>query len=245
MSLIIHAGARLVDYDELRQVDTPKATASHVPLPHHELVNMVRYALGYHQHEIIEEHHAIMPDGQRYFGVMSLRSPYGDYVDTLGLRNSHDKSWPVGLAFGSRVLVCDNTAFNGETVVKRKHTANARRDLPGIVMEIVEPLQQKRIAQAHQMDAYRGRPMLEPEVHDCIMRFYKRGAINQGRIPDVLEAYERPPHDWGPESAWRLFNAATYALRGRVAENPQATQTIHAILDGYCEEVETRQLTLV
>jgi hypothetical protein len=53
--------------------------------------------------------HAITQDGARYFGLMSLRSPYGDYTDTVGLRNSHDKSFPIGLAFGSRVWA--QTAF--------------------------------------------------------------------------------------------------------------------------------------
>ena len=62
MTLILHAGANEVDYDTLRQVDTPRATASHVPIPHHSLVDMVRFALLFHKHEIIEEHHAIMPD---------------------------------------------------------------------------------------------------------------------------------------------------------------------------------------
>lgn len=237
MTLIIHAGARHVDFDELRQVDTPKATASHVPIPHHTLVEMCRFALLYHKHEIVEEHHAIMPDGQRYFGLITLKSPYGDYVDTLGLRNSHDKAWPIGLAAGAMVLVCDNTSFMGETVVKRKHTLNAKRDLPGIVSEMIEPLHQRRIAQAHQFDAYRSRPLHEPEVHDAIMKFYRRGAINQGRIPDILEAYEAPPFDWGGPSCWRLFNAATYALRGRVSENPQSTQIVHSVIDGFCEHV--------
>lgn len=237
MTLIIHAGARHVDYDELRQVDTPNATGTHVPLAHHHLVDMVRFALLFHKHEIVEEHHAIMPDGQKYFGLMTLKSPYGDYQDTLGLRNSHDKSWPVGLAFGAKVLVCDNTSFNGETVVRRKHTINAKRDLPGIVSGIVEPLHQQRLAQAVQFDRYRARPLLEPEVNDCILRMYRKGAININRVPDVLEAYDRPPFDWGDQTAWRLFNAATYALRGRIAEAPQATATLHAVIDGICTKV--------
>ena len=58
---------------------------------HHEIVELVRYTLGFYGHEITEEAHAITPDGSRYFGLMSLKSPYGDYTDTLGLRNSHDK----------------------------------------------------------------------------------------------------------------------------------------------------------
>ena len=48
----------------------PEATATHLPLPHHELVELVRYTLGFYGHEITEEAHACTPDGARYFGLM-------------------------------------------------------------------------------------------------------------------------------------------------------------------------------
>jgi len=100
-----------------------------------------------------------MPDGLRYFGVMTLRSAYGNYGDIVGLRNSHDKSFPIGIAFGSRVFVCDNTAFIGEHVIRRKHTVKAKRELPGLVTEIVQPLQQQRIAQNQKLLAYQEAPL--------------------------------------------------------------------------------------
>ena len=37
-----------------------------------------------------------------------------DYSLVLGLRNSHDKTFPASLALGSQVLVCDNLSFFGE-----------------------------------------------------------------------------------------------------------------------------------
>src|SRR5437868_4477501 len=46
-------------------------------------------------------------------------------------------------AFGSRVFVCSNLAFIGDHVIKRKHTANSKRDLPGLVSEVIEHLQQQ------------------------------------------------------------------------------------------------------
>jgi hypothetical protein len=85
MSLIIHAGANAISYDELRAVSTPEGTETHIPVPHHEIVELMRYTLGFYSHEITEEHHALTPDGARYFGLLSLRSPYGDYTDTVGL----------------------------------------------------------------------------------------------------------------------------------------------------------------
>ena len=92
MTLCLHSGASAVSYDDVRAVNTPEPTSSHVPVPHHEIVELMRFTFEFHQHEIAEQHHAVTPDGARYFGIMCLRSPHGDYTDMLGLRNSHDKS---------------------------------------------------------------------------------------------------------------------------------------------------------
>jgi hypothetical protein len=238
MSLMLHAGAQPVDYDALRQLAVPAATETHVPVPHHAVVEMVKYSLGFFGHEIVGEDYGVTPDGARFFGVLSLRSEYGDYADTVGLRNSHDKRFPIGISFGSRVFVCDNLAFSGDHVIKRKHTANAKRDLPGLVAEVVEPLRDQRVRQARMFDQYRRTTLLEHQVDQIVMQLYRRGVINVQRIADVIDAYEDPPHDWGPDpSAWRLFNATTFALAGRVSEDPSVTSRLHGVIDGYCEVV--------
>lgn len=234
MTLMLHTGADAVDYTSLRQLPVPLATDTHVPIPHHSVVDMVKYSLGFYGHEIVDEHYGVTPDGARFFGVLSLRSEYGDYTDTVGLRNSHDKKFPIGISFGSRVFVCDNLAFNGDHVIKRKHTANAKRDLPGLVAQVVEPLREQRLLQARTFEVYRATELTPAEVDHAIMQMYRREVINLTRIADVLQAYEEPPHDWGGETAWRLFNATTFALTGRVAENPRATSELHKVIDGFC-----------
>ena len=55
-ALTLHAGANAVTYDELRAVKTPDATDSHLPVPHHEIVGVMRYTLGFFGHEVAEEH---------------------------------------------------------------------------------------------------------------------------------------------------------------------------------------------
>jgi hypothetical protein len=42
----------------------------------------------------------------------------------------------------------------------------------------------------------------------------------------------------GDKSGWRLCNAATFALTGKVSENPKATSDLHKILDGVCEHID-------
>ena len=234
MSLMLHTGAEPVQYTDLKHFDVPEATATHVPIPHTDVVDMVKYALGYYGHDVTEEHYGITEDGARFFGLLSLRSTYGDYTDTVGLRNSHDKRFPIGISIGSRVFVCDNLAFIGDHVIKRKHTANAKRDLPGLVAQVIEPLREQRERQQITFRRYQETELQERHIDATLMQLYRQGVINVTRIEHVLNAYEEPPHDWGGETAYRLFNATTFALKGRVSEDPRGTAKLHQVIDGVC-----------
>jgi hypothetical protein len=237
MTLMLHCGAEQIDYSALRDIETPEATHSHVPIPHHRLVDMVRHTLGFYGHEVVSEQHGITPDGMRYFGVMMLKSPYGGYEDAVALRNSHDKKFPVGIGFGGHVFCCDNMSLMADHVIRRKHTANAKRDLPGLVAEVVEPLADARDRQQRAFSLYRA-TLLSPERADhAIMEMYRNGVINVQRIGDVEREWTHPSFEEleeGAPNAWRLFNAVTFVLNGRILGEPKATQDLHRIIDGVC-----------
>jgi len=103
-----------------------------------------------------------------------------------GLRNSHDRSFPVGIGFGSRVFVYDNMAFMADHVIKRRHTANLKRDLPGIVGELIEPLALHREAQARTLNRYRQTMLTGQQADHAILDLYREGVINIQRVPDVI-----------------------------------------------------------
>jgi hypothetical protein len=237
---MLHRGAEEIPLAELQEAPTPQATKTHVPIPHHNLVAHVRYALGMHGHEVTEEHHGVTPDGMRYFGLLILKSTYGDYTDTVGLRNSHDKRFPVGIAMGARVFVCDNLSFLGDHVIRRKHTPNLKRELPGLVMEVVEPLTEARKAQQIVFDRYKHTDLNPVLADSAIMEMYRQGEINVQRIDDVYREWNETTFE-GLEglSAWRLFNAATHALNGKITENPMKTQKLHKIIDDICEKTKS------
>jgi hypothetical protein len=237
MTLVLHRGGELITLDALKAVPTPVATDTHVPLPHHDLVAMTKYALGYFGHEVVEEHHAIAAEGARYFGLLTLKSPDGLFTDTLGLRNAHDKAYPIGLAYGAKTFVCDNLSFHGDFVIRRKHTANSRRDLPGLVSQLIEPLQDHRAAQSKILIGYQETPVTDQLADQAIMSMYRGGIINLTRIGDVVKQWDEPEYDWGDKTAWRLFNAATFALTGKVTENPSVTADLHRVIDGVCRPV--------
>lgn len=233
----LHSGGELVPFDALMQVVTPAPTATHVPIPHHHLVQLVRSTLGMYGHEVVEEAHALDKDGLRYFGLLTLKSPYSDYTDTIGLRNSADKSFPIGIGFGSRVFICSNLAFCADVVIKRRHTANAKRELPGMIMEIFEPLALRREEQAKKITHYKDTAFDERAADNTIMSLYREGIIGVTRIADVETAWREPPYDWGTPSAWRMFNAVTFALSGKVMDQPDLTPRLHQVIDGVCSRL--------
>lgn len=239
MSLILHCGAEEVDYDALRSLETPPATQTHVPIPHFRLVDMMRHTLSFYGHEITDEHHGLTADGARYFGLLALKSTYDGYEDTVALRNSHDKKFPVGIGFGGHVFCCDNLSFYADHVIRRKHTVNAKRDLPGLVGELVEPLVEHREAQHRTFELYRSTTLSDPLADHAILGMYREGVIGVQRIPDVIREWDEPTHEefQGERTAWRLFNAATFILHGRVVENSGITRKLHDVIDGICETV--------
>jgi hypothetical protein len=168
---------------------------------------------------------------------MCLRSPYGEYTDMLGLRNSHDKSLPIGIAFGSRVFVCDNLAFSADHVIRRKHTVRAKRELPALLADIIQPLKEQRQAQNQRLLTYQGAALSDQQADHAIMQMYRKDIIGVQAIGHVLKAYDEPPHDWGGRTAWRLFNAAAFALSGKVTERPAITRDLHHVIDGTCERL--------
>ena len=51
---------------------------------------------------------------------------------------------------------------------------------------------------------------------------------------NAAKSFQAPPHDWGEKTPWRLFNAAPFALAGKVTENPPTTRKLHDVVDGVC-----------
>jgi hypothetical protein len=238
MTLMLHRGATPIDYDGLRSIPTPEATETHVPIAHFRVVDLVKNTVGMYGHEVVSEHHGITEDTMRYFGVLCLKSSYTGYEDMVALRNSNDRSFPVSIGFGSRVFCCDNMALVADHVIKRRHTVNLKRDLPGIIGELIEPLAEQREAQHRTIERYRTTQLDDLLADHAMMRMYREEVINLQRLPDVLKEWENPSfEDFKERNAWRLFNSATYALTGRVVDRPEATPKLYKIIDGVCDSV--------
>jgi hypothetical protein len=236
-SLCLHAGASEVSRAALALVPTPPATQTWQPIPHTALLDQVSGTLERAGLRFASEQHSLARNGQRYFGLLRVAAPEGDDKDfalVVGIRNSHDKSFPGGLVCGSRVFVCDNLAFSGEVQLSRKHTRYIMRDLPLLVQRACGQLTDQRALQLRRFGAYKHTEVGDAAAHDVLIRSVDTGVLPVTKLPAVLTEWREPRH---PEfkagkTLWRLFNAFTEVLKSTtLADLPKRTQALHGLCD--------------
>ncbi len=233
--LTLHCGARAADRAQLAAVATPARTASWVPIPHHRLLAGVEQTLQRAGMSVVSEAHGLARDGNRYFGLLQVVNGHNSdaFGLVVGVRNSHDQSFPAGIVVGASVFVCDNLSFSGEVRLARKHTSRIEADLPRLIESAVGRLGDLRRTQEQRFTAYRFRDLADAEAHDLLIRAVDAGVLPVTRIPAVVREWRHPRH---PEfrdgrTAWRLFNAFTEGLKGNLDALPRRTQALHGLLD--------------
>ena len=119
-NLLLHCGARAAEREQVIDVPTPRATDTWMPIPHIELVRQVEQTLKFNQLVVGTQAHSLSHDNARYFGLMEIQRSDSDedYCWVLGLRNSHDKTFPAGITAGAQVFVCDNLVRREAHVVE-------------------------------------------------------------------------------------------------------------------------------
>ena len=233
-NLILHCGATAVPRIAVARVSTPNPTSTWTPIPHVTLIETVEDALRSVGLRIGNQVHSLSQEGDRYFGLTEVHGTHDptDYTLVLGLRNSHDKSFPVGLVAGANVFVCDNLSFSGEVRLTRKHTVHLQRDLPQLVGSGVGKLMQLWVHQADRIDTYKNYRMRDRSAHDLIVRAVDVGAATNRMIPAVLKEWREPSHpEFTDRTAWSLFNAFTEVLKGNLPELPRRSERLHALFD--------------
>jgi Domain of unknown function (DUF932) len=225
-----------VEIDRVSAVQTPAPTASYQPVPHDLLIRQVETTLEATNLRIGTTAHSLTCNGMRYFGLMEVhnrQADSSDYCLVLGLRNSHDKTFPAGIVAGASVFVCDNLSFSGEVKFARKHTRFINRDLPQLVERAVGRLMDKWHDQDQRIAAYRESKIDDRRAHDLIIRATDVGVCSNRLIPTVLREWRKPRHpQFESRSVWSLFNAFTEALKERsLAELPRQTEALHCLLD--------------
>jgi len=224
--LMAHTGARKIGRQDLLVLPTPESTQTHSVVPHSKIVEALVESLGFRRLEVMRDEYAVTDDGNRMFGVLQINEEAAGVQFAIGVRNSHDKSFSLGLTVGYRVFVCDNLAFHGDfSPVTRKHTKNF--DYVEVVGGAVDKMQRHFQPMRRQIDAWRGFELPDIRAKAVIYEAFieQRLDVPKHLARLVHQNYFEPTlDDFKPRTMWSLSNAFTSAL-GTLDPVPQMQYT--------------------
>jgi hypothetical protein len=223
-ALVLHRGARLVEEDELMAVKAPPPEGRWFPLSHGTVLKKVTETLKDAGYAIQRQQCGLSADNARFFGVLDLATTLVSGVTlSCGVRNSIDKTFPIGFCTGSRIFVCDNLAFRADLLVKRKHTRFGDVRFSQAIGEAVVKLGGFKDEEAARIRFMQSAEVTNDRADALMLRAFEKGIVSSPTLPAVIKEWREPSfEDFRSRTLWSLFNAFTTALRDKALKNPHS-----------------------
>ena len=227
-NLMLHCGGRDVPLEELETIAAPPPTKTWFPIAHSRVLHAVSETLSGAGFDIRGTRLSLSHGDQRFFGTLDLANRISDASGgitlAVGVRNSTDKSFPIGFCCGQRVFVCDNLAFTSEIVVSKKHTRFGNDRYVEGISKAVTSLHQYQESAANWIDRLTQWNLSEDLANSFLLRAYEQGIIGTRLLPLVIQEWRQPQiEEYRSRTAWSLWNAFTSVLgRTRQATHPAA-----------------------
>ncbi len=234
--LLVHVGAEMMTRQNLLDVSTPEGTDTHKPIPHAELVETIIQTLGYRSLQVTRDQYALTPDGMRMFGIIQVNIERNGVGFTIGLRNSHDRSFSLGICAGWRTVVCDNLAFHSDfQALARKHTKNLVLD--EVIGVAIDRVQRAFNMLGQKLDAWADYSLSDKDAKVVIYDAFVGNHLDAPKhlMRSVNDFYFKPKYEeFQPRTMLSLNNAFTSAFQ---ALEPVPMVRATASLAGYLETV--------
>lgn len=248
VNLHICGGNRtLVDFEQVVGVPTPpveyrkkenangERAISYQPISHHEVVNRTKGFLEQNGFSIGEEVHSLARGNNHYFGLFAVDHPNRETSDrgcVVGIRNSHDKTFPAGLCAGDAPFVCDNLIFTNTIKLARRHTRNILQDLDFTINRAIGKLFNFWHGQDARINAYKEIEISNAQVNDIVIRACQAGALPKSKIIDVVNQWQSSDHpEFWDRNVNSLYNAFTEVYKGNLVALPNRSDALHSVLD--------------
>ena len=236
--LILHCGARQVERPELDLIEAPPPTETWYPLAHRNVIDRVLTTLDGAGFQIRKQSFGLSQDNHRFFGVLDLANEIDGGVSlAVGIRNSTDKSLPIGFTCGNRVFCCDNLAFSSDILVVRKHTRFGEMRFGHAIAQAVTQLHSYLGVEARRIAWMREAEVNEDHANSLILQAYEKDIVGARLLPELIHEWREPSHDdFKPRTMWSLLNAFTEVLKDRQRTQParaaEETIRLQSLLTG-------------
>jgi hypothetical protein len=247
--LFLHCGAGQFSRKELDLIEAPPSTRTWYPIKHATVLNAALSTISDAGFSVKAQNLAIAHQGHRFFATLDIDSAIVEGVSlAVGVRNSTDKSFPLGFCCGTRVFVCDNLAFSSEHVISRKHTRFGQQRYGDAIAQVVGSLRQYQAVEAKRIEEMQNLVLRDEDAESKILRSFERGIVSTHTLPHVLREWREPSYEaFRPRTAWSLLNCFTTVLGSRANTSPAnyARQTIRLqqlLTNGHEESGEAHEV---
>jgi hypothetical protein len=215
--LILHRGAAKLGRHDLPGLPAPDSTDTHTVVPHSDVVESALEALAYRRVEVVKDEYGVSKEGAKMFGVLTLNIERNGVNLVLALRNSHDKSFALGMVAGFRVFVCDNLAFRGEFfAIAKRHSKRLMDGFQDTIAIGVDRVQRQFEPITKQINVWQNHSLADVDAKHLIYRSFIQGELDAPKhlASVVHQSYCEPPHEeFKPRTLWSLQNAFTEAFK--------------------------------
>ena len=195
--------------EELKAVEMPQKTESYMPVSHNWVVEYVENDLADmvgSQYSLKHNKFGMSWHNQCLFGQACFENSDNYAGLNIAYRNSYNKEFSLGIAFGAQVFVCENGMLTGEVIVAKKHTLNVKESFQEIVgnnihkaektyHKMVEDVEFMRSKSVNDLQAYqilgvaRGKNILSSRIYENSLREYSKPSFNEHKDGSLMQVY--------------------------------------------------------
>lgn len=201
---------------EVKAVPLPKQTESYMPVAHSDLVKYVETELTemLPEYKLQKNTYALGNSGQYLFGMASF-SNGDDYMGpSIAYRNSYNKDFSVGFAFGAQVFVCANGMFEGDILVAKKHTLNVWDSVREVMTDELGRVGEAYTTIQSDVQALREIKISDAKAWQALGVLRGKSILTARTFEKALKEWESPLYEEHADgTALQLYNACTEAMK--------------------------------
>lgn len=237
-TLMSDSGAHRASEAEVRAVPEPEFTNTWHPLSHGKVLTAIGGALDNAEIAVSSKQYSLNQDGLNMFSVWNLGIEKNGMNWAMGIRNSLNKKFAVGVCAGSHVFVCDNLAFTGQFVEFRKHTGLLNIDeLNGLAARAIKGVTHKMELFAEWHMQLKEFSLTDTQFKVLTFESMKRKVFAPSKFEKFIDCYkeenEQTDHS---ESLYAFHGAVTRLMRGTSLFQVQRdSDRLNQVIDDYID----------
>ena len=237
-TLMSDSGARRASEETVCSIDEPEFTKTWHPVSHSKVISSLENAVQKADIGIVKRQYSLGQKGLNMFGVWELDVQSNGVNWAMGIRNSLNKKFAVGVCAGSHVFVCDNLAFTGQFVEFKKHTSSldmetlnalAGRAITGVTKKMKIFTDWHTKLKAFSLDS--------TEFKVLTFESMKRGVFAPSKFNQFLSCYdEENDQTEHSESLYAFHGAVTRLMReASLFQVQRNSDTLNNVIDDYMD----------